>query len=163
QSVSNGHHYSGGILLLGSFILSAPLGLRTRLPLTAWVTSAGAILFTQISFPPHTLSTGPYLFTEVLVYALCLYCVSLAFKGWAVGGGATAAVGAALRAPQTAVAAVFLTAIPVIAGVVVRSRRSDREQLEVAERRHKGERAVLEERQRIARELHDVVAHHMSV
>ena len=58
---------------------------------------------------------------------------------------------------------VFLIAVPILLGVVVRVRRSGERQLEEQERRHSGERALLEERQRIARELHDVVAHHMSV
>ncbi len=57
----------------------------------------------------------------------------------------------------------FLTAVPLLLGAVVRQRRSGERQLAEQELRHSGERALLEERQRIARELHDVVAHHMSV
>src|SRR5204862_5676210 len=71
--------------------------------------------------------------------------------------------GAALIYPPTVVIALLFAAIVVRAGVIVRSRRGSLELLAVAERRHEGERALLEERQRIARELHDVVAHHMSV
>ncbi len=164
EAVKSGHQYSGAELLAVSFILCAPLVLRTRLPLTAWASSAVAILLTTIFIPPRSVSTAPYLFTEVLVYGLCLYAVSVRCKTWVVMGAVlVTTVGAALIDSSTAASAVFLTAIPVLAGVIVRSRRSNREQLEVAEQRHQGERTVLEERQRIARELHDVVAHHMSV
>ena len=120
-------------MLLVSFILCAPLVLRTRLPLTAWVTSAGAIGLATIIVPPRSISTAPYLFTEVLVYGLCLYAVSVRCKTWVVMGAVlVTVVGAALIDSNTAAAAVFLTAIPVVAGVVVRSRRSNREQLAVA-------------------------------
>jgi signal transduction histidine kinase len=163
ENTRSGHHYSGAELLLISFVLSAPLVLRTRLPLTAWASSATAILLTAALIPPRTISTSPYLPTAVIVYGLCLYAVAVRCKAWVVMSAAlVTAVGATLIDSRTAVAAI-LTAIPVLAGVVVRSRRSNREQLAFAERRHEGERAVLEERQRIARELHDVVAHHMSV
>ncbi|MEV6835850.1 histidine kinase [Streptomyces sp. NPDC051133] len=66
----------------------------------------------------------------------------------------------------TGVIAVVLSSVVVVLGVAVRGRRVARAELVeqttlTAEERAR--RTVLEERSRIARELHDVVAHHMSV
>ncbi len=164
QAARGSHDYGGLEVLVISFVLCAPLVLRTRLPLTAWATSAAAILLTATVIPPRTISTSSYLPTAVIVYGLCLYALGVRCKPWVIMAAVVVtAVGATIIDAQTAASAAILSAIPVLAGVIVRSRRSNREQLEVAERRHEGERAVLEERQRIARELHDVVAHHMSV
>ncbi|MDO0913128.1 sensor histidine kinase [Streptomyces sp. DT2A-34] len=73
--------------------------------------------------------------------------------------------GAANYSP-TGVVAVCLSAVVVLLGTAVRGRREARAELMqqttiTAEERAR--RTVLEERSRIARELHDVVAHHMSV
>jgi len=90
--------------------------------------------------------------------------VAVRCKLWVViTTGVVTVIGAAFVESQTTFVAVLVAAIPVLSGLIVRSRRGSREQLAVVERRHEGERAMLEERQRIARELHDVVAHHMSV
>ncbi|WP_435844954.1 sensor histidine kinase [Streptomyces coeruleorubidus] len=74
-------------------------------------------------------------------------------------------LGAAGYAP-TGVLAVTLFAVVVVLGTALRGRREARAQLVeqttlTAEERTR--RTLLEERSRIARELHDVVAHHMSV
>jgi signal transduction histidine kinase len=150
---------SSGVILLISLALCAPLAVRTWLPLTAFCASAVALFWVGGAYSPMGPIPG-----GILVYILCLYAVAVRCESWVVvTAGVVTVIGGVFIYGQNPITAILTAAVPVLAGVVVRTRRGSTEQLAVQERRHEGERALLEERQRIARELHDVVAHHMSV
>jgi signal transduction histidine kinase len=158
------HHSRTFLVVLLAFATAAPLALRTRFPLAAWVASTLSVIATSLVITPSVLFSGGYLVLFVLINGLCLYSVTVRCRPRiTVAASAVIVVGAAILDPGSGVVAVFLTAIPVLLGAVVRQRRRGERQLAEQELRHSGERALLEERQRIARELHDVVAHHMSV
>ena len=165
-NTQNGRHhhlYSTQVLLLYAAVLAAPLVLRTRFPATAWAASAVSLLWVSAAIGPGTLSNGVYPVAGVIVYGLCLYAVGVRGKGWFVLCVAAVTVLGAIVVDARTSAGAILAAIPLLMGAIVRARRSSRTELAQQARRLEGERALLTERQRIARELHDIVAHHMSV
>jgi signal transduction histidine kinase len=163
QNGRHGHPFGTETLLLFALAVSVPVVLRTRFPASAWALSALAVGWTGVLLGPRSLSSVVYLPAGLLVYGLCLYSVAVRCRPWFVVSVAMITLVAAIVVDTTTSAGAILAAIPLLIGAVVRSRRSGRIELAQQARRLEGERALLEERQRIARELHDIVAHHMSV
>ena len=144
------------LLALLPLLIGAPLALRRRAPLLMWLAiSAGIALQCLITrHPPQVL--------ELLV---------LFAGGYSLGAHTSlrrAAAGLGISAVIILSARQGLSVIPILgfwlAGVLVRARR---ESVALAERNaaleRQAERAAAAERTRIARELHDIVAHHLSV
>jgi signal transduction histidine kinase len=153
-------------ILVVAAAMAIPAVLRDRRPSLAWAISllingtvpVGMFILTSSSEPPEYLG-------GLLVFLYCHYTLAsrvghirILFATSALGIGA-----ATLLYPDTAIPAVILVTAATLVGANIRYRRRAQRRLVEQERRHQSERAVLEERQRIARELHDVVAHHMSV
>ncbi|MGA4843691.1 sensor histidine kinase [Streptomyces sp. G45] len=104
----------------------------------------------------------------LLLLALRVPPASAAVAAWAAAGAGVALklAGRPVGGWPLVLTGVGLFGLAVVVGAVRRGRREDRARLaeQIAATAHeRALRTVLEERARIARELHDVVAHHMSL
>ncbi|MFC4913592.1 sensor histidine kinase [Actinomadura gamaensis] len=150
---------------------AAPLVITLFRPLLAWRIAAAGLLLGALAV--RDAGFWPWSPTAWLAFMIILFCVGAA-------GDRTVTLGAGTVSVAGVVGPAVLVAMPVWFGVILSAlallalafgdavggrriaERALREQEEL-HRRDLARQAVLEERARIARELHDVVAHHMSV
>ncbi|MFI6682096.1 sensor histidine kinase [Streptomyces sp. NPDC050485] len=155
---------------------TVPLLLAVTRPVRAWLIIFSADVLGAILLIHADTARRPWPWTAAVIvgYLVLMACLGLREKTrtlvavWLVTGAAGVVLGADAPAGATSTQVVLF----VLAGVVLaltgalRSRGeaerllAEQETISEAER---AQRTLLEERARIARELHDVVAHHMSV
>ncbi|MCW3840872.1 histidine kinase [Micromonospora yasonensis] len=154
------------VAILFAGLTVAPLLALPRRPLLAWRLTIVALLTCTFNAPPsQAWPWNPVLVLgSLLVLAVVAARVDRPVLVWV--GLITMVPVVALVRPSHLVGVVLLVLTLLVLGDLVRgnrlSRRALAAQTELSER-EKERRAVLEERTRIARELHDVVAHHMSM
>ncbi|WP_206796560.1 sensor histidine kinase [Amycolatopsis sp. MtRt-6] len=164
-----GHRAFDGWAYVLTGVICLPLAARRVRPMSVLLTTSAAYLvYAALGYLPGLHFWGP---------VLAFYSLAAAKPRWptAIGAAVTAVVvlcsGIALRAPLAAAVAeaVAVTAVAWGLGGVGRRLAERNELLAAATERlrcdqvRRIERALTQERLRIARELHDVVAHHMSM
>ncbi|MCW3819366.1 histidine kinase [Micromonospora sp. DR5-3] len=156
----------GVVAILFAALTVAPLLALPRRPLLAWRLTIVALLTCTFNAPPgQAWPWNPVLVLgSLLVLAVVAARVDRPVLVWV--GLITMVPVLDLVRPSHRAGVVVLVVALLVLGDLVRGNRAGRralaEQTELSER-EKERRAVLEERTRIAREMHDVVAHHMSM
>ncbi len=164
--------------ILATLLVFLPLGLRRRHPLAVLVTVAAASLVLELALG-NPADGKQYSFEVFVAWLIVAYSTAAHTDGRthriAAGvGAATAAIWiawsyAAGAGDQNTVPSVFFAAVAWLAGRAMRRRQqlvdllAERTRQLESEREERVRAMVAEERTRIARELHDVVAHSVSV
>ncbi|MFF8566248.1 sensor histidine kinase [Streptomyces albidoflavus] len=165
-------------LVVGLFTISPALLVATRPVAAWWLTLPVGAFASVLSGYGDTLPFGPVSFLVTLIVAT----VAAAWQGpraalwmWLITAGFSFFVGGMMGMDYggTGIPLLFLLGLALSAVSIWHFRRTTRETVREAHREVSAERSAtaaertravrLEERTTIARELHDVVAHHMSV
>ncbi|MEV6330560.1 histidine kinase [Streptomyces sp. NPDC051909] len=164
---------TGAVSLLVVFQSAAPVLALSRPVAALWVSSAALTLTAVLTSAVFGLAwpwSVPGIALHTLVLLLLALRVRPAASVAALGISVLTGIGAAVPHPvpglNTLPQGVVSFALAVVLGCSLRATRVSRTKLveqEVLTSEERARRALLEERGRIARELHDVVAHHMSV
>ncbi|MET8796643.1 histidine kinase [Nocardia sp. NPDC004568] len=149
-----------------------PVLLMSRNALLGWAVSAGSALFIALAVPNLPGQEIPFQVVHIVALYFLVFAVALRspLQLVAVVWGATSLLlGAALSAegidadpwawPVSLGGLVF---VALLVRSLIRSRFELSKQTELSEL-ERARRTILEEKARIARDLHDVVAHHMSL
>ncbi|WP_130402572.1 sensor histidine kinase [Micromonospora violae] len=154
------------VAVLFAAMTVAPLLALPRRPLLAWRLTVLALLICTFNAPADQAWpwTPPLALGSIVVLALTVTRVDRPVLAWVVTISTVPVF--TLVHPDNRVPVLLLLGASAIVGDLIRRNRLSRRELaaqtELNEREQE-RRAVLEERTRIARELHDVVAHHMSL
>ena len=151
-------------------LASIPIAFRRRAPMAVLVTTfLGTVLYESVGFPTGNVPLGPM----VALYTVAARCDrrrSSTALGLAAVGVTIVLFTARWEVNlATIISNSFVFVASYLVGETMKSRRAvvaaleDRAVQAEATRMEEAKRAVAEERTRIARELHDVVAHSMSV
>ncbi|WP_431900126.1 sensor histidine kinase [Nonomuraea sp. bgisy101] len=145
-----------GMLTLVAAIASAPVALRRPAPVMSLVLAAVVMVWNP--YPIHQLTS-----VGGLSVVLCAYTVATRVPViGAVAVWIVPTLAEILYRPQPFGLELLLLPVVLVLGQVVRARRRTQAELTAQAEQTLAAQAVAEERLRIARELHDVVAHHMS-
>ncbi|GGV37792.1 two-component sensor histidine kinase [Streptomyces longisporoflavus] len=175
QVLTNDYGVDGGLAGALGVAQAAPLLLAVSRPLAAWCIMIVADVLGAIV----TLSTGddrPAPWTAMIVVGYVVVCLLLSLREsrrtllgiWLVTVVVSLVLGAFRDegSQDSSVLLIVLSGVALLLGALLRERGEQQRRLVEQETISEAERArrtLLEERARIARELHDVVAHHMSV